>query len=103
MTTLEKAVEDNHFKNQELLPIPSCKSLAFESCFEPVPDRNNQMYIEYTRMGVEVQKFDGILVNKRQDLEPKTTGAHGDRRLLGRVSPLPIYPIGRCSDRSNHI
>jgi len=94
MPTIDKAIEDNHVKNQQALLIPGCKSLEFRDTFEPVLDRNDQMYIEYKRMGVEMQKFDGILVNTWQDLEGTTLGALEDEKRLGRVAQVPIYPVG---------
>ncbi|CAK7339528.1 unnamed protein product [Dovyalis caffra] len=94
MPTLDKVVEDNHVKNQEALLIPGCKSLEFDDTFEPVLDRNDQIYVEYKHMGVQMQKFDGILVNTWQDLEGTTIGALGGEKKLGRVAPVPVYPIG---------
>ncbi|KAL3583610.1 hypothetical protein D5086_014671 [Populus alba] len=94
MPTIDKAIEDDHVKNQQALLIPGCKSLEFRDTFEPVLDRNDQMYMEYKRMGVEMQKFDGILVNTWQDLEGTTLGALEDQKRLGRVAQVPIYPVG---------
>ncbi|KAH8503517.1 hypothetical protein H0E87_014701 [Populus deltoides] len=94
MPTIDKAIEDNHVKNQQALLIPGCKSLEFRDTFEPVLDRNDEMYIEYKRMGFEMQKFDGILVNTWQDLEGTTLGALEDEKRSGRVAQVPIYPVG---------
>lgn len=89
-----KVVEEEHVKNHEPLLIPGCSSLRFDDTFEPVLDRNNQMYVEYIRMGIEMPTADGILVNTWQDLEPKTLGALGDNMKLGWVTQAPVYPIG---------
>ncbi|KAJ6678569.1 GLYCOSYLTRANSFERASE [Salix viminalis] len=78
MPTIDKVIEDNHVKNQQALLIPGCKSLEFGDTFEPILDRNDQMYTEYKRMGVDLQKFDGILVNTWQDLEGTTLVALED-------------------------
>ncbi|EEF37228.1 UDP-glucosyltransferase, putative [Ricinus communis] len=59
-----------------------------------VLDLNNQMCVEYIRMGVEIQTADGILVNTWHDLEPKTLFALGDEMKLGWVSQVPVYPVG---------
>ncbi|KAJ9170827.1 hypothetical protein P3X46_018901 [Hevea brasiliensis] len=89
-----KVVEEEHVRNHEPLMIPGCSSVRFEDTFEPVLDRNNQMYIEYIRMGVQMPTADGILVNTWQDLEPKTLGALGDKRKLGWVAQAPVYAVG---------
>ncbi|KAF2295087.1 hypothetical protein GH714_031433 [Hevea brasiliensis] len=89
-----KVVEEEHVRNHEALMIPGCSPVRFEDTFEPVLDRNNQMYIEYIRMGFEMPTADGILVNTWQDLEPKTLGALGDKRQLGWVAQAPVYPVG---------
>ncbi|KAJ6420028.1 hypothetical protein OIU84_030034 [Salix udensis] len=94
MPTIDKVIEDNHVKNQQALLIPGCKSLEFGDTFEPILDRNDQMYIEYKRMGVDLQKFDGILVNTWQDLEGTTLVALEDGKKSGRVAQVPVFPVG---------
>lgn len=89
---IDKVAVDNHVKNHEPLLIPGCKSLEFADSFEPVLDRNNQMYTECVRIGLEMQRFDGILVNTWLDLEAATLGALKEK--LGMVAQVPVYPIG---------
>lgn len=93
LPVLDKAVEDKHVKNQEPLLIPGCNPLPYENTFAPVLYRDDQIYVEYKRMGVVMAMADGISVNTLQDLEPQTLVALGDKTKLSRMTQVPTYPI----------
>ncbi|CAK7339526.1 unnamed protein product [Dovyalis caffra] len=95
--TIDKNVEDKHIIQKQPLRIPGCKSVRFDDTLEAYLDRNDQTYIEYKRIGIEMPMADGILVNTWEDLEPSTLGALRDSQMLGRVAKVPVYPIGPLS------
>ncbi|KAK6237514.1 hypothetical protein QUC31_002983, partial [Theobroma cacao] len=92
--TVEKIVDEEHVKQQKPLKIPGCKSVRFEDTLEAYLNRNDQLYGEYARVGLEIPEADGILVNTFEDLEPATLRSLTDAELLGRVAKVPVYPIG---------
>lgn len=92
--TIDRNLEDKHVIQKQPLRIPGCKSVRFEDTLGAYLDRNDQMYIEYKRIGIEMPMADGILMNTWEDLEPTTLGALRDFQMLGRVAKAPVYPIG---------
>ncbi|BFG39062.1 hypothetical protein CerSpe_253360 [Prunus speciosa] len=57
-------------------------------------NRADQQYLEYVRIGGEMPRSDGILLNIWKDLQPKILDAFKDESLLGGVLKVPVYPIG---------
>ncbi|KAL3583611.1 hypothetical protein D5086_014672 [Populus alba] len=92
--TIDRNLEDKHIIQKQPLRIPGCKSVRFEDTLPAYLDRNDQTYIEYKRIGIEMPMADGILMNTWEDLEPTTLGALRDFQMLGRVAKAPVYPIG---------
>ncbi|KAJ6678567.1 UDP-GLYCOSYLTRANSFERASE 72E1 [Salix viminalis] len=92
--TIDKSVEDEHVNQKQPLRIPGCKSVPFDDTLGAYLDRNDQTYVEYKRIGIEMPMADGILMNTWDDLEPATIGALRDFQMLGRVAKVPVYPIG---------
>ncbi|KAF9678360.1 hypothetical protein SADUNF_Sadunf07G0026800 [Salix dunnii] len=93
--TIDKSVEDEHIIQKQPLRIPGCKPVRFDDTLGAYClDRNDQTYIEYNRIGIEIPMADGILMNTWEDLEPTSIGALRDIQLLGRVAKVPVYPIG---------
>ncbi|GAV92510.1 UDPGT domain-containing protein [Cephalotus follicularis] len=92
--TLNRKEEDEIIKQKQALKIPGCKPVRFDDTLEAFLDRKNQGYDEYVRVGLEIPMADGILVNTWEDLEPTTLKALRDSKLLGRVTRVPVYPIG---------
>ncbi|KAJ0098137.1 hypothetical protein Patl1_28878 [Pistacia atlantica] len=68
--TIDGKQEDEHIIQQKPLIIPGLQT------------------------GLEIPAADGILVNTWEDLEAKTLQSMRDTKMLGRVTRVPIYPIG---------
>ncbi|KAF5752964.1 hypothetical protein HS088_TW01G00882 [Tripterygium wilfordii] len=94
LPTIDRGEEDEHVNNQEPLNIPGCFPVRFKDTFEPLVNRDDQIYVEYVRMGKEISMADGILVNTWRNLEPKTLRALEDPKMLGRLTHAPVYPVG---------
>lgn len=92
--TIDISVEDEHIIQKQPLRIPGCKSVPFDDTLGAYLDRNDQTYVEYKRIGIEMPMADGILMNTWEDLEPATIGSLRDFQMLGRVAKVPVYPIG---------
>ncbi|KAH8503511.1 hypothetical protein H0E87_014695 [Populus deltoides] len=94
MPILDEAVHGEYLDQKEPLKIPGCKAVQPEDVVDPMLDRTDQQYLEYVRMGMEIPKCDGILLNIWEDLEPKTLEALRDEELLGQLCKVPVYPVG---------
>ncbi|KAF5752965.1 UDP-glucoronosyl/UDP-glucosyl transferase family protein [Tripterygium wilfordii] len=92
--TLDEREEDDHVDGQKPLKIPGCEPVRFNDTLDAYLDRSDQLYGEYIRIGREICTADGVLLNTWEDLEPKTVKALRDPNLLGRVTRVPVYPIG---------
>ncbi|KAK1587513.1 hypothetical protein Q3G72_018640 [Acer saccharum] len=92
--TINKRLEEEHINEKKPLMIPGCKPVRFEDTLEAFLDPKDQVYVEYLRLGVEIPTADGILINTWEDLEPTTLAAMRDTTSLGRVTKVPVYPIG---------
>ncbi|KAJ6378731.1 hypothetical protein OIU78_028872 [Salix suchowensis] len=75
-------VQGEYVDQKEPLKIPGCKAVRPEDVIDPMVDRTNQQYLEYVRMGMDIPKCDGILLNIWEDLQPKTLEALRDEELL---------------------
>ncbi|KAI3437431.1 Glycosyltransferase [Psidium guajava] len=77
------------------LNIPGCASLEHAHTVDPYlqPD-DRVLHDDYAKMGLDMAKADGILVNSWEYLEPKTLKALRDPNLLGRFSSVPVHPVG---------
>ncbi|KAJ8764293.1 hypothetical protein K2173_006033 [Erythroxylum novogranatense] len=93
-TVDDGVIEDDHVKNRRPLLIPGCMSLPFEDTIEPLLLRNDPIYVEYLRMGLNIPTADGILVNTWQGLESSTLLALKDTKKLGKANQVPVYPVG---------
>lgn len=92
---LDKEVEGEYAHRVDSLRLPGCNSVRPEDVVDPMLDRTNQQYFEYVRIGSEIPRSDGILLNTWAELQPKTLAALRDERvLLGRVIKSPVYPVG---------
>ncbi|KAB5547686.1 hypothetical protein DKX38_011092 [Salix brachista] len=91
---LDKVVQGEYVDQKEPLKIPGCKAVRPEDVVDPMVDRANQHYLEYVRMGMDIPKCDGILLNIWEDLQPKTLEALRDEELLGQLCKVPVYPVG---------
>ncbi|VVA09671.1 PREDICTED: anthocyanidin [Prunus dulcis] len=91
---LDKEVEGEYVDQTEPLKIRGCSLLQPEEVCDPMLNRADQQYLEYVRIGGEIPRSDGILLNIWKDLQPKTLDAFKDESLLGRVVKVPVYPIG---------
>lgn len=92
--TVDGKEEDEHMLQQKPLMISGCKPVRYEDTLEAFLDKNDELYAEYLRIGLEIPTADGILVNTWEDLEAETLASLRDDKLLGRVTRLPIYTIG---------
>ncbi|KAH7566449.1 hypothetical protein ACOSP7_022940 [Xanthoceras sorbifolium] len=92
--TIDKQLEEEHINQQKPLMIPGCKPVPFEDTLEAFLDPKDQVYVEYLRLGLEIPKADGVLINTWEDLETATLAAMRDTTSLGRVTKVPVYPIG---------
>ncbi|KAF9678362.1 hypothetical protein SADUNF_Sadunf07G0027100 [Salix dunnii] len=91
---LDKVVQGEYVDQKEPLKIPGCKAVRPEDVVDPMVDRTNQQYQEYVRMGMDIPKCDGILLNIWEELQPKTLEALRDKELLGQLCKVPVYPVG---------
>ncbi|CAK7339524.1 unnamed protein product [Dovyalis caffra] len=94
MPVLDKVVEEEYVDQKEPLEIPGCKAVRVEDVVDPMLDRSNQQYLEYVRMGMDIPKCNGILLNTWEDLQHKTLEALRDEELLGQLFRVPLYPVG---------
>ncbi|OMO84286.1 UDP-glucuronosyl/UDP-glucosyltransferase [Corchorus olitorius] len=92
--TVEKIVDEEHIKQQKPLEIPGCKPVEFEDTLEAYLNKD-ELYEEYCRLGLQMSRADGILVNTFESLEPTTLRSFRDGKMLGKVvKNIPVYPIG---------
>ncbi|XP_037491326.1 anthocyanidin 3-O-glucosyltransferase 5 isoform X3 [Jatropha curcas] len=91
---LDQVVEGEFVDQKENLEIPGCRPVRPEDVVDPMLDRSNQQYFEYVRVGNEIPKADGILVNTWEALEPTTLAALRDENLLYKTIKIPVFPIG---------
>ncbi|KAK3413973.1 UDP-glycosyltransferase 72E1 [Eucalyptus grandis] len=77
------------------LNIPGCAPLEYEDTvdlyFQP---EDRALQDDFAKMGLDMARADGILVNSWEYLEPKTLKALRDPNLLGRLSSVPVHPVG---------
>ncbi|KAK6288002.1 hypothetical protein POUND7_014181 [Theobroma cacao] len=91
---LDEVVKGEYVDEKEALFIPGCRPVQPEDVVDPMMCRSDQQYAEYVHMGMNILMADGILVSTWEELEPETLAALRDNKLLGRISKVPIYPIG---------
>ncbi|KAA8531810.1 hypothetical protein F0562_006473 [Nyssa sinensis] len=91
---LDKEVKGQYVDQKEPLRLPGCKALRPEDVVDPMLDRNDQMYHEYVRMGIQLNFSDGVLLNTWEDLEPTSLKALRENEDLLSVLKVPVYPIG---------
>ncbi|KAL1189824.1 UDP-glycosyltransferase 72E1 [Cardamine amara subsp. amara] len=92
--TLEKDVEEEHIIKKKPLVLPGCEPVRFEDTLETFLDPTQQIYQEFVPFGLVFPTADGIIVNTWDDVEPKTLKSLQDPKLLGRITRVPVYPIG---------
>ncbi|KAI6700168.1 hypothetical protein NL676_014492 [Syzygium grande] len=85
----------DHAYLRKPLYIPGCATLEYEDTVDLylLPD-DRVLHDDYVKIGLDMAKADGILVNSWEFLEPKTLKALRDPSLLGRFSSVPVYPVG---------
>lgn len=88
--TIDKGLQEEHYGRKQPLMIPGCRSVRFQDTLEAFADPKDQLFDEYSRVGLEMVTADGILVNTWEDLEPTTLASLRDG--IGKLPP--IYPIG---------
>ncbi|XWS45374.1 hypothetical protein CRYUN_Cryun15aG0131400 [Craigia yunnanensis] len=91
---LEKEVEGEYVDKKEPFVLPGCSSIRAEDLPDPMVFRTKANYHEFLKIGMEILKADGILVNTWEELQPKTLASLRDGNLLGSVAKAPIFPIG---------
>ncbi|XWS42015.1 hypothetical protein CRYUN_Cryun17cG0132300 [Craigia yunnanensis] len=100
---LDKVVKGEYIDEEEALFIPGCRPVQPEDVVDPMLCRSDQQYFEYVSMGIKIPMADGILVNTWEELEPATLAALRDDKLLGRISKVPIYPVGPMTKATESI
>ncbi|TYI38584.1 hypothetical protein ES332_A02G038700v1 [Gossypium tomentosum] len=80
---LDKEVEGEYADKKEPFALP-----------DPMLLRTKANYREFLKIGIEIPKADGILVNAWEELQPKTLASLRDGNLLGGVVKAPIFPVG---------
>ncbi|XP_010029834.2 UDP-glycosyltransferase 72E2 [Eucalyptus grandis] len=85
----------DHVYLHKPLNIPGCTPLEYEGTFDldTRPD-DRVLHEDYAKMGLDMAKVDGILVNTWEGLEPRTLKALRDPNLMGRFSSVPVHPVG---------
>lgn len=96
---LEKEVEGEYVDKKEAISLPGCSSIRGEDLPDPMVRRTSGNYHEILKIGMEIPKADGVLVNTWEELQPKTLASLRDGNLLGGVAKTQIFPIGPiCSE-----
>ncbi|XP_057541872.1 anthocyanidin 3-O-glucosyltransferase 5-like [Amaranthus tricolor] len=85
---------DKQIKHVGPLYIPGCKRVEYDDILDPVFDPKNSDYDDYVRIGVEIGKADGVLVNTWEDLEPKTLYSLRNNKELRKMFDKSVYPVG---------
>ncbi|KAK8587050.1 hypothetical protein V6N13_086057 [Hibiscus sabdariffa] len=91
---LEKQVEGEYADKKEPFVLPGCSSIRAEDLPDPMLIRTTANYREFLKIGVEIPKADGILMNTWEELQPKTLASLRDGNLLGGVAKARIFPVG---------
>ncbi|XVF61985.1 hypothetical protein PTKIN_Ptkin08bG0179800 [Pterospermum kingtungense] len=91
---LDKVVKGEYVDEEEALFIPGCRPVRPEDAVDPMLSRSDQQYLEYLSMGNKIASADGVLLNTWEELEPATLAGLRDDKLWGRISKVPLYPIG---------
>ncbi|POO02591.1 UDP-glucuronosyl/UDP-glucosyltransferase [Trema orientale] len=91
---LDEVVRGEYVDQTKPLGIPGCKPVRPDQVVDPMLDRTDQQYQEYLRIGVQIPKADGVLVNTWEEAEPASLAALRDENLLGRFAKASVYPIG---------
>ncbi|XP_059643612.1 anthocyanidin 3-O-glucosyltransferase 5-like [Cornus florida] len=91
---LDKEVKGQYVDQSEPLRLPGCRPVRPEDVVDPMLDRNDQMYREYVRIGIEFSASHGVLVNTWDDLERTTLRALREDETLRSVVKVPVYPVG---------
>ncbi|TYJ45165.1 hypothetical protein E1A91_A02G037300v1 [Gossypium mustelinum] len=91
---LDKEVEGEYADKKEPFALPGCSSIRAEDLPDPMLLRTKANYREFLKIGIEIPKADGILVNAWEELQPKTLASLRDGNLLGGVVKAPIFPVG---------
>nr|GMD51958.1 anthocyanidin 3-O-glucosyltransferase 5-like [Ipomoea batatas] len=71
----DKTIEGEFVDRLEPLRIPGCMPVRPEDMVDPLMDRDDQQYREYVNLGIEYTRFDGLLINTWEELEPNTVKA----------------------------
>ncbi|TYH27051.1 hypothetical protein ES288_A02G038600v1 [Gossypium darwinii] len=90
---LDKEVEGEYADKKEPFALPGCSSIRAEDLPDPMLLRTKANYREFLKIGIEIPKADGILVNAWEELQPKTLASLRDGNLLGGVVKAPIFPV----------
>ncbi|XP_031117560.1 anthocyanidin 3-O-glucosyltransferase 5-like [Ipomoea triloba] len=90
----DKTIEGEFVDRLEPLRIPGCMPVQPEDIVDPLLDRTDQQYREYVNLGIEYTRFDGLLINTWEELEPNTLKALRENEELRGIVKVPIYPIG---------
>ncbi|KAF8028720.1 hypothetical protein BT93_E1392 [Corymbia citriodora subsp. variegata] len=91
----DEADKHDHVYLHKPLNIPGCAPLEYEGTLDLNlrPD-DRLLHEDYAKMGLDMAKVDGILLNSWEGLEPKTLKALRDPNSMGRFSSVPIHPVG---------
>ncbi|XP_030469127.1 UDP-glycosyltransferase 72E1-like [Syzygium oleosum] len=91
----DETSKHDHVYLHKPLDIPGCAPLEYEGTLDlnSRPD-DRVLQEDYAKMGLDMAKADGILVNSWECLEPRTLKALRDPNLLGRFSSVPVHPVG---------
>ncbi|CAN8257675.1 unnamed protein product [Cochlearia groenlandica] len=94
LPVLDKVVKGEYVDIKEPMKIPGCKPVGPDELFDTMLDRSDRQYIECVRIGLEVLKSDGVLVNTWEELQGDTLDAFKEDGELSRVMKVPVYAIG---------
>ncbi|XP_030513369.1 UDP-glycosyltransferase 72E3-like [Rhodamnia argentea] len=91
----DEANKHDHVYHHAPLNIPGCASLEYADTVDLYWQSDDRvLHDDYVKMGLDMAKADGILVNSWEYLEPKTLKALRDPNLLSRFSSVPVHPVG---------
>ncbi|OWM66358.1 hypothetical protein CDL15_Pgr013575 [Punica granatum] len=95
LPSLSEKERHEHRVLKKPLKIPGCRAIQFEDTLEVFLDHPNQdIFPEFARLAFEMSLADGILVNTWRELEPSTLNELLHNKAFGRVTKVPVYPIG---------
>ncbi|PKI66176.1 hypothetical protein CRG98_013429 [Punica granatum] len=89
LPNINRRNEADHVRLHKPLNIPGCESVRFEDTISAFSNRDDQLLFDnYRRIGFELGRAHGLLVNTWESLEPKTLRALRDPKTMGRNKVL---------------